>query len=372
MTADVVIAGAGMVGAACALELARAGRRVVMVEAQFPAGGATAAGMGHIVAMDDSEAQFRLTRYSQLLWNEWAPHLPDDAEYLPCGTLWVAADEEEFAECRRKQAYYAERGVRAELLDERQLAEAEPKLRRGLAGGLVTPDDSVVYPPCIVRHMLEEARALGVQVMTGTPVTRLTDGAATLADGSVVAAGAVVNATGATAAQLTPGIDVTPRKGHLVITDRYPGFVRHGLIELGYIKNAHSVGTDSVAFNVQPRSTGQLLIGSSRQLGTFDTAVDPPMLHQMLRRAVEYIPELSGVAAIRTWTGLRAATSDSLPLIGPWPGAGGGVWLATGHEGLGITTALGTAKLLAAQMLGVPPPIPAEPYLPQRAAVTHG
>jgi glycine/D-amino acid oxidase-like deaminating enzyme len=371
MTADVVIAGAGIVGASCALELARSGRRVVIVEAKIPGGGATAAGMGHIVAMDDSEDQFRLTRYSQLLWNELAPELPEDVEHLPCGSLWVAADAEEMVECRRKQTYYAERGVSAELLDERQLAEAEPNLRRGLAGGLITPEDSVIYPPCAVRHFLDKARALGVTVMAGKAVDRLTDGEVRLDDGSTISAGAVVNATGAVAAQLTPGIDITPRKGHLVITDRYPGFVRHQLIELGYIKNAHSVATDSVAFNVQPRSTGQLLIGSSRQLGTFDPAVDPPMLRAMLRRAVDYIPELAGISAIRTWTGFRAATSDSLPLIGPCPGFRR-VWLATGHEGLGITTSLATAKLLAAQLLELPPPIPVEPYLPQRSVVAHG
>lgn len=370
MTPDAVIVGAGIVGASCALELAKAGLRVTVVEAKIPGGGATAAGMGHIVVMDDSESQFQLTRYSELLWNELAPHLPEDVEHLPCGTLWVAADEEEMVECRRKQAYYAGRGVRAELLDERQLADAEPKLRRGLPGGLVTPEDSVIYPPCATRYFLEQARKLGTTVITGKAVTALKDGSVALDDGSSIDAGAVINATGAFAAALTPGIDIQPRKGHLVITDRYPGFVRHQLIELGYIRNAHSVGTDSVAFNVQPRSTGQLLIGSSRQLGTFNPATEPAMLATMLRRVFEYIPELASLSAIRTWTGFRAATSDSLPLIGPCPGYNR-VWLATGHEGLGITTSLATAKVLAAQLAKQPSAIPVEPYLPQRAQVPH-
>ena len=67
---DVLIAGAGIVGAACALELAKAKMRVAVVDRSFPASGATGASMGHIVAMDDSEAQFALTRYSQELWHE--------------------------------------------------------------------------------------------------------------------------------------------------------------------------------------------------------------------------------------------------------------------------------------------------------------
>lgn len=367
---DVVVVGAGIVGAACTLELAKAGLQVTTIEAKIPGGGATAAGMGHIVAMDDSEAQFRLTRYSQALWNRLAPNLPDDVEHLPCGTLWVAADDDEMAECHRKLVYYMERGVPAQLLDEHQLAEAEPRLRRGLAGGLVTPEDSVVYPPCATRHFLDEAARMGAKKSIGKTVASLGDGEVLLEDGSTISAGIVVNAAGAWSASLTPGIDVQPRKGHLVMTDRYPGFVRHQLVELGYIKNAHSVATDSVAFNVQPRATGQVLIGSSRQLGDFSSSVDPHMLALMLRRAVEYIPDLPNLSAIRTWTGFRAATSDSLPLIGPCPGYQR-LYLATGHEGLGITTSLATAKLLTAQILKQASPIPCEPYLPARAKVTH-
>ena len=63
---------------------------------------------------------------------------------------------------------------------------------------------------------------------------------------------------------LFPSLAVRPRKGHLAITDRYPGFVRHQLVELGYLKSAHGAANESVAFNVQPRATGQVLIGSSR------------------------------------------------------------------------------------------------------------
>src|ERR671930_559672 len=93
---DVVIIGAGIVGAACAAE----GLRVAVVEAGMVGGGATAAGMGHLVVMDDSDAQFALTRYSQNLWDEIRGELPREAEYDACGTIWVAAGEEEMAEVR--------------------------------------------------------------------------------------------------------------------------------------------------------------------------------------------------------------------------------------------------------------------------------
>src|SRR5271168_3003032 len=128
---DVIVAGAGIVGAACAWELARAGFRVTVCEPGVTGGGATGAGMGHLAVMDDSDDQFALTSFSQRLWRELGDELPPEAEYLPCGSLWIAADEEEMAEVRRKFACYTARGIPVEILDSGRLAEAEPHLRAG-------------------------------------------------------------------------------------------------------------------------------------------------------------------------------------------------------------------------------------------------
>ena len=131
---DVVIIGGGIVGAACAAECASEGLRVAIVEAKMIGGGATAAGMGHLTVMDDSEAQFALTRYSQLLWEGLRDELPLEVEYDACGTIWVAADDEEMREVSRKQDFYTQRGVAVEVLDAQSLAEAIPpvavRLRR--------------------------------------------------------------------------------------------------------------------------------------------------------------------------------------------------------------------------------------------------
>jgi len=363
---DVAIVGAGIVGAACAYECARRGLKVIVVDGEMIAAGATAAGMGHIVVMDDSEAQFAITRYSQRLWQELRPELPDDVEYDQCGTIWVADDEEEIEEVHRKQRLYAERGVPTEVLDARELRDLEPNLREGLVGGLLVPEDGVLYAPCAARFLMERAQRHGANVRLGCPVTRLEEGQVALG-GSQIRADILVNAAGTSAPELTPGLPIRKRKGHLVITDRYPGFARHQLVELGYLKSAHTLTADSVAFNVQPRRTGQLLIGSSRQYGAEHSEVDHHMLLPMLRRAQQYMPGLGQMLMVRAWTGFRAATPDKLPLIGPWP-PDKSVWLATGHEGLGITTSLGTGRILADCLTGVKPEIDIEPYLPSRTA----
>src|SRR6185369_2595956 len=109
-TYDAIVIAAGFVGAACAAECAREGLRVAIVVAGLVGGGAPAARMGHLVVMDDSEAQFALTRYSQELWDEMSEELPREVEYDACGTIWIAADDDEMAEARRKARVYSDRG----------------------------------------------------------------------------------------------------------------------------------------------------------------------------------------------------------------------------------------------------------------------
>jgi glycine/D-amino acid oxidase-like deaminating enzyme len=229
----------------------------------------------------------------------------------------------------------------------------------------------VIYPPCAAQYFVDQATAKGAAVFLGSAVGKIDVAGVRLRDGSSISAGLVVNSAGSSSPALTPGLEVKKRKGHLVITDRYPNFVRHQLVELGYLKSAHSLTAESVAFNIQPRQTGQLLIGSSRQFGADVSHVDNSILTRMLNRAVEYLPGLGRLSSLRTWTGFRAATPDKLPLIGPHA-EHERLYLATGHEGLGITTSLATAKLLVDQIMHRESAIPVAPYLPARMAQESG
>jgi len=370
---DVVVVGAGIVGAACAHELAKQGADVLVLDRAGVGGGVTAAGMGHLVLMDDSPAEFALSAWSRDLWLELAPRLSAREAFVRCGTLWVAVDDEEYELAQTRQQALAQAGVDCSLLDAQQMREAEPELREGLRGGMMLPDDAVVYAPAAAAWLLAQPVKGRVTCRLDTQVARVNREGVVLESGEAIAAGAVLVANGLQAADLLPGLPMQAKKGHLLITDRYPGTIRHQILELGYIKSAHNASGTSVAFNVQPRPTGQILIGSSRQFDTVDPAIEPDVLARMLRRAAEYLPTLPTLNAIRAWTGFRPATSDGLPLIGPAAPFGDdschrSTWLATGHEGLGVTTALATAKLIAAQMLdlGDVLPIDAAPYLPAR------
>jgi D-hydroxyproline dehydrogenase subunit beta len=363
-TSDAVIVGGGIVGVACALAFSKAGMRVVLVERGEIGSGATSAAMGQVVVLDDTPAQLALTRYSQLLWQQMAHDFPPAVEYFTRGTLWVATDDEEMQEIHRKNRVYSDHGIPCEVLDAQSTASIEPALRPGLAGGFVVADDVVVIPQIAAQYLLQQAMAAGATLVREAAAA-MGSGKVLLRNGDQLHAPILVNAAGEWASALTPGLPVAMRKGHLALSRPYPGFLRYQTVELGYLKSAHEMTADTVAFNVQPRINGQLLIGSSRQFGVESREVDDTIMARMFARAAEYLPALPALAIERTWTGFRSSTPDKLPLIGP-SADDETLLIATGHEGLGITTSLATGQLLADHLQGKTPAIPLEPYAPTR------
>jgi glycine/D-amino acid oxidase-like deaminating enzyme len=364
--ADVIIIGGGIIGAACADELASQGLHVCVLDCQRPA--ATAAGMGHLVVLDHSPAELALGEYSVRLWRELAPQMPENCAMRNNGTLWLACNEEEMAEAERKHAALSEFGLACELMSGAALAEAEPSLRSGLLGALRVTGDGILYAPNAARWLLQRQPERVHQ--QHAEVVEVQGNRVRLVDGQWLHADAVVLANGIHARDLCPDLPLQAKKGHLLITDRYPIQITHTLVELGYVTSAHKGNGPSVAFNVQQRPTGQLFIGSSRQFDNEDPAIDAAMLGRMLRRAMDFLPDLGQMNGIRSWTGFRSASPDGQPLIGEHPEQPG-LWLAVGHEGLGVTTATGTAKLLAAQLLRTPPPLELDAFLPQRFIGAH-
>lgn len=360
---DLIVVGAGIVGAACADYASQEGLRVAIVEPGPIGGVATAASMGHLVAMDDDPAELALAHYSLGLWQALAD-LPQ-AEFSRCGTLWVAGSDDELARIPAKLARLAAAGVQAEAVDATQLYRLEPALAPGLAGGMRVASEAVVYPPAVAHHLVERACARGAELHRASVESLHHDGVR-LHNGTRLGGSALV-ATGCALPQLLPELPLRGRKGHLVITDRHPGMVRHQLLELGYADSAHGSDDSSVAFNVQPRPTGQLLIGSSREYGSQTPEASLPMVQRMLARTFRYLPALQQLQALRIWTGFRPVSGDGRPYLGRVPRQPNH-WVAAGHEGLGVTTSLGSARLVVDQWLGRTTAIDAAPYDPARVA----
>lgn len=359
---DLIVVGAGIVGASCAEAATAAGLKVCLVESHGIGGGTTAAGMGHLVCMTHDPAELALSRDSLQQWERFADHA--DAEFSRCGTLWVANSAEQASTIDTQVHQINAAGGSARAVDARELHLLEPMLAPGLSGGVLVSSEAVVYPPRVARCMVENALEHGLHLCLGRTVRRLRSGGGVRLDDGTRLTGPVLLATGCTTPRLLPQLPIRSRKGHLLITERHAS-LHHQVLEMGYADSAHGNAASSVAFNVQPRPTGQILIGSSREFGVLDMDVEPAMVRRMLERAFVFMPALRHALAIRAWTGMRPATPDGRPCLGAMPGYQD-VWVAAGHEGLGVTTALGSARLMLDLILHRPTAIDPAPYAPSR------
>ena len=386
-TADLLVVGGGIVGCAVAWQCAQLlppSTRIVLLDRGPIAGATSGSCMGHLMVTPDDAQEYAFTHQSLRLWRE----LQDQEggfDYNPTGALYLAddpADIELFAVLRQQ---FVQNGDTADILDQQQLRALEPGLAHDLPGALFYPGDGVVLPMLACGAMLRTAQRhnKNVQVRPFTEVTGMLRRGDTLygvatKDGELHAANVVV-ASGVWSPELSElagqqRVPIHPRAGNLAITGHHATPIRTQLLEISYIRFAHGAvkvdptRTDDAgghAVNMQPQTNGGCLIGSTRQFRGMDRTLNKELLRRSLLRAQRYAPGLAVAPIVRTWVGLRPYSLDKHPLIGPWPRLRG-LWYATGHEGLGISLAPITGRLIAQQLAGVPTTIDATPYLPAR------
>jgi D-hydroxyproline dehydrogenase subunit beta len=375
-SADAVVIGAGMVGAATAAALAATGRRVVVADRSGPLGGTTAAGEGNILVSDKLPGpELELALRSVALWRKFAGR-EGGFEFEAKGGVVAAHDEAQLAALLDLAERQRAAGVDVRPLDPGGLREAEPRIGPGLAGGAFYPQDSQVQPMKAVLAFLRRARRDGARVVSGASVVALERGpdgraVALVTSRGRVAAPVVVNAagpwSGEVAERLGTSVPVRPRRGRILVTEPLPpAVIRHKVYEADYVG---AVVSDSAALQcsavVEGTASGTVLIGSSRDVAGFSAAPDPAALAEIARRAVQLFPFLAGVRAIRSYTGFRPASPDHLPVIGA-DAEVPGLFHASGHEGAGIGLAPATAELITALVAGTVPPVDPAPFTPAR------
>ena len=376
-SADVVVVGAGAVGAACAYFMARAGLAVHVVERGAIASGTSSACEGNLLVSDkEAGPELDLSLYSRSVWNDdLAEHGPQ-WEFEAKGGLVVVASEPGAQSLGALVGRQRAAGIEVREVAGADLRHYEPHLSPALAAGAFYPQDAQVQPMLLVAHLLRMARELGATVQTQTAVIGvLRDGdrvTGVVTSGGVVAAGAVVNAAGPwagdVAALANVGLPVLPRRGFVLVTEPLPQIVRHKVYAGEYVANVLSsdagLQTSPV---VESTPSGTVLIGSSRERVGFDRSVSLPVLTMLARQAVALFPMLRTAKAIRSYLGFRPYCPDHLPVIGEDRRAPG-LWHAGGHEGAGIGLSVGTAKLLAQALVGTPTDLDLTPFAPERFA----
>lgn len=373
LTCDVVVVGAGMTGAACALYAARAGLDVRLVDRGPVAGGTTGAGEGNLLVSDKEPGpELELALLSARLWAGLAEELGAAIEYEPKGGLVVASTPGALAALRDFAAEQRTAGVTAVPVGADRLAELEPHLAPGMAGAVHYPQDAQVMPALAAAHLV---RASGASLHTGRTVTgvlRTARGAVhgVRTDRGDIHAPAVVNAAGTWGGDLASlagvRLPVLPRRGFVLVTEPLPRRIRHKVYAADYVSD---VASDSAALRSSPvvegTAAGPVLIGSTRERVGFDRSLSLTATRALAAGAIGLFPFLAGVRALRTYAGFRPYLPDHLPAIGPDPRVPG-LFHACGHEGAGIGLAPGTGQLIAQALTGKAPELDLTPFRPER------
>jgi glycine/D-amino acid oxidase-like deaminating enzyme len=370
---DVVVVGAGMVGAACALYAARAGLDVVVVDRGAVAGGTTGAGEGNLLVSDKEPGpELGLALLSGRLWSELAQEVGEAVEYEPKGGLVVASTPEALTALTDLAAGQRAAGVETVAVPADRLHDLEPHLAPDLAGGVLYPQDAQVMPTLAAAHLL---RVSGARLETGRAVTGVLRGADGAVRGVRTARGdllapAVVNAAGTWGGEVAALAGVTlpvlPRRGFVLVTEPLPRVVRHKVYAADYVAD---VASDSAALQTSPvvegTAAGPVLIGASRERVGFDRSFSLPVVRALAAGATRLFPFLARVRAMRTYLGFRPYMPDHLPAVGPDPPVPG-LFHACGHEGAGIGLATGTGHLIAQSLTGTTPDLDLAAFRPDR------
>lgn len=362
---DVVVVGAGAIGAACAYELAVAGLRVTVVERAEPGSEASGASAGLLSAFTGRRAGAvaELARLSRDLYEPLAAALSDetgvDVHHGRAGHLELCMGDDEAAWARGLAAEHGRGPERVEFLTAEELEELEPEVTREARGALFLPRNEWVDNGRLVTALVRAATRRGVRFLLGQPVEELLHGAGRVngvrARGiGTLEAGAVVLAAGAWSSEIAgvpPELRLRPVKGQILALGNDPPRISRAVIR-------HDI-------YLVPRLSGECVVGATVEDGVADKAVTSAALHWLITEALITVPAFGRAPFLRAWAGLRPAASDGRPVVGPWPGLPG-LFVATGHLRSGILFTPITAHIIRDWILKGRCSLPAETFLPDR------
>ena len=377
--AEVVVIGAGIIGCAVAALLQGEGFEVCVVDRVGPAAGSSSAGEGNLLVSDKLPGlDLELARASLALWRDLADELAGGFEYEPKGGLVVAPDEAALSQLVALAEAQRAEGAVLSVVAGSELAALEPNLSREVAGGIFYEEDAQVQPMLAVDALVRALRGRGGRLVGGVTVrgaTRAHDGRIarlSTSAGDIGVGRAVVNAAGAWAGEVATllggHVPVTPRRGHVLVTEPVAPFTPHKVYESGYVAAIHEDARGySTSAVVEATPSGTMLLGSSREFVGFSRTVNSAVRASIAARSIRLFPALASVRLLRTYVGFRPATPDRLPVLGEDVQVPG-LLHATGHEGAGVGLAPASARAVLALLGGRDPGFALDPFSPARFA----
>lgn len=357
-TADVLIIGAGVIGASVAFHLTRHGINPLLIEKHHPAAGSSGACDGLVFLQSKKPGlHLRLALESRKRFDGLLDQLGSRIEFKNPGGMCLIESEAELAAMRLYVEEQRRSGLEVELIQGDEARRREPCLSEKVIAATYSALDSQVNPYALTFAFLRAAKSAGARILTDEAVTGIERAAGkttgVITDNGRISAPVVVNAAGALAVDVgrMAGLEIpiTPRRGQILVTAAVPPLIRHCLISAQYVAakfKPELAERGGMGFSLEQADNGNILIGSTREFVGFDRRTTFTGIRTIASRIAPVIPALQRVPVIRTFGGLRPYTPDGLPILGKVAGLEGFI-MAAGHEGDGIALSAITGELIA-------------------------
>lgn len=356
--ADVIVIGGGVIGLGIARELASR-KSVLLLDRGATGQGTSRAAAGMLTPLSEADDQgpfFQLCSASHSMYDAWVRDLEVetglDCGYSCEGLLNLASTEETAAVLRHRYEWQKRAGFNVAMISAADVRKLEPLVTAPISAALFMPGERSVTPRRLVNALRESCFARGVELRLGLHVEEVSPNTVRLGR-LTLEAESIVIASGVWSAQfkgLKPAIPVYPRKGQILSLAMPPLAFRH-MIRWG---SSYFV----------PRPAGELVVGATSEDAGFDLSNTPAGLGRLLNEAQQISSHAGGYPILETWTGLRPATPDGLPILGP--AAIPGVYYATGHYRNGVLLAPITASIVRELIENGKTSMSISPYSPCR------
>ena len=379
-TYDVAVIGAGVIGTSCAYHLVKKGLSVALVDRNNVARGTSGHCDAVALIVDKQPGVDAAMGYASIQrFLELQNELDSDFELHQRGCLYACDTEQEMEVAAQYARDMQADGYNVNALSPKELLEHEPFLAKDLIGGLFSDIDLGLNPYKLCFAFVDTVLGKGLDLYTYTNVTGVRlDGEKRVqgvdTDKGFIPCGKVVNACGVWSPEIgrMAGLEipVEPRKGVILVSAPSFKFCNQKVQEFGYMISKfsnHECKRDpelekyEVSFVIEPTDANNVLIGSSRNFAGYDISTEMEIIHVIAKRAIRFYPILKDLNCIRTYAGLRPFLADHLPLITQVDEVPG-YYIATGHEGDGISMAPTTGRLISELIAGEEPYLDLTPF----------
>lgn len=369
---DLVIIGAGIVGAMCAHYAIASGLRTIVIDRSAVASGTTGAGEGNIMVSDKTPGpELDLALISRELWFEVGARVGDTFELVAKGGVSVARNNP--GPLRALAQSQSLVGVDAREVGRNELSQLEPFISPEVSYGVHYPQDAQCQPMLAAARILQDFQRRGGEVIARQEVLEIeeSDGGLVIrTTDTIFRTTHIINAAGTWAGEIAKragsDLPIMPRRGFILVTAPLPQYVFHKVYDSDYVDNVASSDADlQTSTVIEGTKSGTILIGASRERVGYDKSMSVPVIKKLARQATSLFPVLANAQLLRVYNGFRPYSPDHLPVIGP-DSKIKGLYHCAGHEGAGIGLSAASGKLISEMISGTRPFIDPTPFSPAR------